>query len=209
MHANHLSSIDHIPLNYFDVVVLVTVLIGAKMGRKHGMSEEIMGVLQWVAIIFAGAFLYRPLGDKLALSSPISHLFCYITIYVATAIVTKIAFSLLTKSMGGKLMGSDVFGGAEYYLGMVAGAVRYSCMLLAVLAILNAPYYSKQDVSAAQAFQNDVYGSNFFPELSSVQQEVFKDSMVGSLIKKRASIMLIASTKKETVAIKRRKDDLP
>ena len=195
--------------NWFDVVVLGILLWGLNKGRKHGMSEELMMTLQWVGIVCAGAFLYRPFGDMLALSSPVSHLFCYVTIYIIAAIVTKIAFSLVKKAMGGKLVGSDVFGAAEYYLGMIAGAVRYSCMLIALLAILNAPYYSPQDIAASRAFQNDVYGSNYFPTIAGLQQGVFKESLIGSLIKQRAGILLIASTKSENVGLKRAKDNLP
>ncbi|HEX3798757.1 MAG TPA: CvpA family protein [Verrucomicrobiae bacterium] len=203
MHANHML------INWFDVLVLITVLFGMNRGRKHGMSEEIMVTFQWVAIILAGAFLYKPVGDMLAMSSPVSHLFCYIAIYIAAAIVTKIAFSMLKKAMGGKLIGSDVFGGGEYYLGMIAGGIRFSCMLIAGLALLNAPYYSAQDITAARAYQNDVFGSNFFPELSTIQQDVFRDSLLGNLVKQRAGILLIASTKSEVVKVKRAKDDLP
>lgn len=207
MHG-HIAT-NPIPINWFDAVVVITLLVGLNKGRKHGMSEELMITLQWIAIVFVGAFLYRPVGDMLAMSSPVSHLFCYIAIYVTAAIITKLAFSALKKAMGGKLMGSDVFGSGEYYLGMIAGAIRYACMLLAVLAVLNAPYYTPQEIQAERAYQNDVYGSNFFPEFSTVQQDVFKDSLVGSLIKKRASVLLIASTKHEVVNVQRRKDDLP
>lgn len=199
----------NIPLNWFDLVAVIVLLVGLNMGRKHGMSEEIMMTIQWVAIIIAGAFLYRPLGDMLALSSPVSHLFCYVAIYVTVAIFTKLAFGLVKKSLGGKLIGSDVFGGAEYYLGMCAGAIRYTCMLIAALALLNAPYYTAQEVAAMHAYNNDVYGGSYWPGLQSVQQEVFKESFVGTLIKKRASILLIASTKFENVGVQRRKDDLP
>jgi len=41
-----------------------------------------MITLQWVALIFAGAFLYRPFGDMLAHSSAGQPSVCYITIYV-------------------------------------------------------------------------------------------------------------------------------
>jgi uncharacterized membrane protein required for colicin V production len=200
---------DHVPVNWFDMVVVIVVMIGFNAGRKHGMSEELMATLQWVAIVVAGAFLYKPFGDMLAQSSPVSHLFCYITIYVTAAIVTKLSFSMVKKALGGKLIGSNVFGGGEYYLGMFAGGIRYCCMLIAALAILNAKHYSQQDIIAARNYQNQNFGSNFFPELSGVQHDVFSDSFVGSQLKKHASILLIASTKPETVGVARRKDDLP
>jgi uncharacterized membrane protein required for colicin V production len=199
----------HVPVNWFDLVVIIVLLLGFKAGRKHGMSEELMVTTQWVVIVIAGAFLYKPFGDMLAQSSPVSHLFCYITIYITAAIVTKIFFSLIKKAIGGKLVGSSVFGAAEYYLGMVAGGVRYSCMLIAGLAILNAPHYTAQEIAMAHAAQIQNFGSNFFPEFSTVQQGVFKESFVGSLIKQRAPILLIVSTKKENIQVQRRKDDLP
>jgi len=195
--------------NAFDAIVVIILLWGLNKGRKHGMSEELMIMLQWIAIVVAGAYLYRPFGDMLALSSPVSHLFCYITIYVTTAIVTKILFALIKKATGGKLVGSSIFGAAEYYLGMIAGAVRYACMLIAALALLNAPYYSQADIAAARAYQDKEFGSNYFPELSGIQQTVFNESVVGSMIKERAGVLLIASTKFEKKAIERRKDDHP
>jgi uncharacterized membrane protein required for colicin V production len=200
---------NQMPINWFDAVVVITLLVGLNTGRKHGMSEELMATVQWVVIIFAGAFLYRPIGDALARSSPVSHLFCYIAIYVTAAILTKLAFSLLKKAMGGKLIGSDVFGAGEYYLGMIAGAVRYSCILMAVLAVMNAPHYSEREINAAKAYQNEAFGSEFFPEFSTVQKQIFSESLVGSLIKQRASVMLIASTRPEQVGVKRAKDELP
>jgi uncharacterized membrane protein required for colicin V production len=207
MHAKDLASIP-MP-NFFDAIVVAVLIWGLNKGRKHGMSEELMMTMQWIVIIFAGAFLYRPFGDMMAMSAPVGHLFCYITIYVTAAIITKIVFGLFKKAVGGKLVGSDVFGGAEYYLGMISGAIRYTCMLIAAMAILNAPYYSSQDISASQAYDNKWYGSDFFPRMYQVQQTVFKDSLIGSLIKQRAGVLLITSTKVEKVGIARRKDDLP
>lgn len=195
--------------NWFDAVVVIVLLLGLKKGRKNGMSEEMLMTMQWIAIVAAGAFLYRPLGDMLAVSSPVSHLFCYVAVYITIAIVIKTVFSLFKKAIGGKLIGSDVFGAAEYYLGMVSGAIRYSCVLIAVLALMNAPYYTSQDIAAAAAYQNDVYGSTYFPEFSGVQQQVLNESLIGSTVKNYASVLLIKSTKAEAAAIQRRKDDLP
>ena len=87
MHATHVVNQiqNHAWANWFDAVAVVFLLYSAwRMGRKHGMSggkPQMMHGQQWVAIIFAGAFLYRPFGDMLAQSSPVSHLFCYIAIY--------------------------------------------------------------------------------------------------------------------------------
>ncbi len=203
----HLSQSS--PVNWFDFVVVIMLLVGISRGRKHGMSEEMMITMQWVAIIFAGAYLYRPLGQALSESAPVSHLFCYIAMYLTLAAAIKVAFVLFKKAIGGKLVGSGVFGGAEYYLGMLAGGVRFICILIFGMALLNAPYYSPQALAATKAYELDVYGSQFFPGVSSVQQQVFKESLAGSQFKQHVAFLLISSTAPEKKDVKRRKDDLP
>ena len=48
----HNSSIPTIPLpNWFDALVVITLLWGLNKGRKHGMSVELMMTLQWIAIV--------------------------------------------------------------------------------------------------------------------------------------------------------------
>jgi hypothetical protein len=200
-------NLDKLPINWFDFLVVIMILLGANKGRKNGMSEELMVSLQWAAIVFACAFLYLPLGDMLAQSSPLSHLFCYLVAYIGVAIGVKIAFSVLKRGAGGKLVGSSIFGRGEFYLGMVAGGVRFACILLAACALLNARAYTTQEVAKAVAFQNDVYGSTFFPELYSVQAEVFKESFTGKYLKDYAGFLLIKPTAPEYKPLKR-KDDL-
>src|SRR5207245_1490208 len=114
-------------INWFDVVAFIVVLLGIRAGRKQGMSNELMVSLQWVAIIFGCAYFFRPVGNWIADEAPVSHLACYITAYIALAIVVKLSFSVLKRGLGGKLVGSDLFGGGEFYLGMLMGAVRFAC----------------------------------------------------------------------------------
>ena len=116
---------DKLPINWFDFVVLIMVLLGANKGRKHGMSEELTVSLQWAAIVFVCAFLYHPLGDMLAQSSPLSHLFCYLVAYITMAIVVKIVFSVIKKGAGGKLVGSSIFGRRGVLPGNGGGRVSF------------------------------------------------------------------------------------
>jgi uncharacterized membrane protein required for colicin V production len=188
---------DHLPINWFDFAVIIVVLLGISKGRKNGMSVELLGMLQWITIVVAGAFLYRPLGEQLSHISPVGSAFAYTSMYVAVAIVVKIIFSVMKKAIGGRLMEANAFGRAEFYLGMLAGAVRFLCVTLAALALLNAPYYSPAELARNKAVQVDLYGSNFFPNVGTVQQQVFKESLLGSAVKNNASLMLIVTTTAE------------
>src|SRR5204863_5869410 len=131
-----------------------------------------------LAILFGCALAYQPLGETFAQTTGIfGTMAAYIIAYVIAAALILLLFALLKRSFDGKLVGSDVFGRSEYYLGMVSGVVRFSCMLLAVLAILNARYYSPKEVRAAEKYQEVWYGTNFFPTLQTVQSDVFEKSL--------------------------------
>jgi uncharacterized membrane protein required for colicin V production len=191
-------NLDQLPFNAFDVALLVILGLGIYYGRRKGMSGGLLSMAKWLAIVLGCAVLYMPIGSFFVGStSMFSALFCYVTAYVCSMILIVLVFLGISHALGGKLVGSDVFGGAEYYLGMGAGLIRSCCILLTGLALLNAPYFSPGDVKDMERFQNDVYGSNFFPTLHTVQAYVFEKSLTGPLIKDNLSFVLITPTKSE------------
>jgi len=188
-------SFDQLPFNGFDVVLVAILAAGVYYGRRKGMSGELLGMAKWLAIIFGCAALYMPIGAYFADGSSLfSTLSCYLLAYVGLALVILLIFAGISRGLGGKLLGSDAFGGAEYYLGIGAGVVRCACILLAGLALLNARYFSPTEVKAMEKFQDDVYGSNFFPTLHSFQAYVFERSFMGPLIKENLGFVLIKPT---------------
>jgi uncharacterized membrane protein required for colicin V production len=185
-------SLDQLPINLFDLVVIVVLIAGIARGRKHGMSEELLGLLKWLAILFGCAAIYEPAGQFVgAFTTMLGRLSCYLLAYVGVGLVVLLLFAGIKRAVGGKLVGSDIFGRSEYYLGMVSGLVRSSCMLLAALALLNARHFSPLEVRAMEKFQDDVYGSNFFPTLHSLQTTVFDKSLTGPWIKENLGFLLI------------------
>jgi hypothetical protein len=112
-------------------------------------------------------------------------------------------------SVGGKLLGSDVFGRGEYYLGMVSGFVRFACIIVTALALLNARYYTQTEVRAMEKFQDDVYGSNYFPTLHTFQSIVFDKSISGSWIKQNLDFLLIKPTEPDHTQFKQKDYKFP
>lgn len=191
-------NLDKLPFNSFDVFLLVWLGMGIFRGRKRGMSEEVLTFFQWIGIVAAGAFLYQPVGDILrGYIQGLSQLSSYVIAYLLLGGIVTAVFLLLKRAFGGKLIGSDVFGKSEYYLGMPAGMLRFALMLIFGLAILNARFYSRAEILAAQKFQLDNYGSEFFPGLQELQSSVFEKSVAGPPIKKFLSVLLIHPTSPE------------
>ena len=191
-------SLDQLPINLFDLVLIVVLTNGLFRGRKHGMSEELMSLLMWLGIVLGCAAIYEPVGLLIGqFTTLFGRLTCYLVAYVVGALLVVLLFVGIKRLLGGKLLGSDVFGRAEYYLGMGSGLVRFSCILLAVLALLNARYFSPTEVRAMEKFQDDMYGSNFFPTLHTVQATVFDQSLTGPWIKENLGFLLIKPTEPE------------
>lgn len=202
-------SLDKLPFNWFDLVLVVVLSLGIWRGRKHGMSEELMPMAEWLIIAFGAAVAYDPIGRFFMSSTPFGLLACYISGYLTTVLIVFILFSLFKRALGGKLLGSDFFGRSEYYLGMAAGMIRFACVLLCALALLNARLFSAAEIRARQKYQDDVYGSNFFPGLQNVQDSVFAKSLTGPLIKRYCEPLLIKPTAPGSSKIERPKLDLP
>lgn len=80
----------------------------------------------------------------------------------------------------------------------MAGVVRYACVLIFVLALMNAPVYSAADIAKAKAYNARWFGGgeqgytgNFFPTLQQIQEQTFKESFLGPRIKDNLGMLLI------------------
>jgi uncharacterized membrane protein required for colicin V production len=188
-------SLDKVPVNFFDVALLVVLIVGLRQGRKHGMSGELLRLLQWLAVLFGCSFAYQPIGDFLSQWSDLfPPLTAYLTAYVVVAMSILLLFFGIKRAVGERLVGSDIFGHTEFYLGMGSGVIRAICILLFALALLNARAYTAKEVQAELKFQNDVYGSHFFPTFQGVQSSVFQKSLTGPYIQQYLSFLLIKPT---------------
>ncbi len=200
---------DKFTFNWFDAAVIVILAFGLWRGRKHGMSREFLPVSQWVVIVAAGALGYAWLGGCLMQSPMVRSLFgknftdrteVFISSYLIIAGLVWLIFVPLRRHYGPKLVGSPFFGSGEYYLGMISGLIRYACVLIAVLAVLNAPIYTAADIQARKAYNNHVYGGglkgfdgDFIPSRDEVQAVALKQSLMGPFIKDKFSMLLINS----------------
>jgi uncharacterized membrane protein required for colicin V production len=196
--------------NWFDVALVLVVLFGFWRGRRNGMTKEVLPVSQWLAMVIAGAAGYKWLGRLLIDQGWIKSVFgksvteetaAFVTSYLIIVIAVFTVFSLVKHRLKHRLEGSSFFGSSEYYFGMVSGVVRYLCMVVFALALLNAPHYSLADILAAKAYSNRWFGGglsgysgDFFPTVSEVQTSVFKESLAGPFLKDNLSVLLISTS---------------
>jgi hypothetical protein len=199
-----------LPFNWFDVALVVLLVCGVSVGRKRGLSVELLSALMWLAIVIGCSAAYAPVAGIITTSSNLFSAFsANLAAYFGALLVIVAVFTFIKKSLGGKLVGSDAFGRGEFYLGMMAGMVKFACMIVVGLAFLHARYYTAAEIKADQKYQNDVYGSDFFPSLYEVQAQVFDKSLTGPWIKKELDWLLIKPAVPEQKQLARKQFDLP
>jgi uncharacterized membrane protein required for colicin V production len=215
---------ESLAFNWFDLALVALLIFGYWRGRKRGMSRECLPVLFWLSSLCACAALYQIVAEQLMTGSWVRSVFgkpftdrtaVNIGSYLLIMFGVYLVFAILNRAFKAKLEGSNAFGGSEYYLGMLAGVVRYACILLVGLALLNAPFYSAAEIAASKLYKLNTYAAgggakglendtgDFIPDLSEIQESVFKGSFFGPFIKENMGYVLIntvAPGKKARVA---------
>lgn len=184
----------NLTLNWFDILVAVVLGIGFIRGKKRGMSEELLDVFQWLAIVVVAAMAYLPLGRLFAEFTKLGLMWSFIICYLFVAILIKLIFTAIKRAVGEKLTHADTFGRMEYYFGMLAGMLRWFCMLFVAVSLLHARYISPQEREHTRKVQADNFGSISFPTIGSMQADVFYASYSGQQIKKYLRDQLILPT---------------
>jgi uncharacterized membrane protein required for colicin V production len=186
---------DKFILSWVDFAVVLLLFVGLWRGRKRGMSEEFLDIVKWALIVVLAGFGYQPCAQLLlSFTSVFSPLSMYVATYMALALIIAIIFSIIRKHVGAKLIGSDVFGSAEYYLGMLAGLFRYACIIIVGLSFLHAPLYTPEQIKANIKYQEYNFGTTFFLTVPDLQQQVFKGSLSGRFAEDYLQFVLIQPT---------------
>jgi uncharacterized membrane protein required for colicin V production len=189
-------ALDNLPVNWFDAVVLGMLIFGMFRGRKHGMSKEALPLLKWVSLVVVCGLWYQTAAQLFTNAAGLGKLPSCIFGYLLLAFAIWVLFLLFKRLLAYRMTENNFFGSGEYYLGMLSGMIRFACLLLAVLALLNAPFYTAADIKKHDAyvkrwFGGGLYGGNFFPNLQTVQEQVFAKSFTGPYIKDYLGPLLI------------------
>jgi uncharacterized membrane protein required for colicin V production len=179
--------------DYFDIVAVIWLIIGLLRGRKRGMSQELLPLLQWVGIVIAAGLLYESFGQIIHQHTFFSALWSYVTAYLLVAAGVHLVYLWFKQMFAVKLVEGNFFGRAEFYLGMSAGAVRYACMLLAVVALMNSRVATDGELAKTEKFQKENFSDVRFPTYGGLQRDVLVKSFSGNWIRSNLKSVMIAS----------------
>src|SRR5690242_6631463 len=93
-----------IQLNWFDLLVMGLIIFGIWRGRKRGMSEELLDLFQWLAIVVISALIYVPLGSVISTTTKFPAFYSNLTAYTLVALTIKLFFTFVKRASGEKLL---------------------------------------------------------------------------------------------------------
>jgi len=178
-------------INWFDMLVVVLILLGVRQGRKVGMSGEVIGLMYWVSLALAAGLGHVWVGVFIQSKAPLATGYCLVIGYLLIAMVLRLIFERIKTANAEKLAKEDMFGGMEYYFGMAAGALRVACMVVVFIALLHGRYISHADRVAAAKVQRDSFGAVLFPTFVLFHSAVFYESLVGRMLAAHAGWLLV------------------
>jgi len=177
------------------------------------MSQELLPMLQWIGIVVAGGLLYWHFSALVRQYTQSSVLWSSIVAYLLIALGVHLIYLWLKQLFAEKMVEKDPFGGAEFYLGMMAGIVRFACMVLVVMALMNSHVESQAELAKTEKFQKDNFSDIRFPTYGEIQQDVLFKSFSGYLVESNLKPILIAPIntpgppqKRESIAQKKNED---
>jgi uncharacterized membrane protein required for colicin V production len=192
--------------DYFDIVAVLWLIIGLYWGRKRGMSQELLPLLQWLGIVAAGGLLYGPFSSVIHQCTQFGSLWSNITAYLLIILCVHLAYMWFKGMFAEKLVKKDVFGRSEFYLGMVAGFMRFGCILLVGMSLMNSRVATAAELAQTEKFQAAWFSDIRFPTYGEFQQDVLFKSFTGSWVESNLTSVLIApaapapAPKLETIA---------
>jgi hypothetical protein len=180
------------------------------------MTQELLPLFQWIGIVVVGGLFYWQISMLIHPYTQFTTLWCNITAYLIIALGVHLFYLWLKQLFSEKLMEKDIFGRAEFYLGMMAGVVRFGCILLVGMALMNSRVETAAELAKTEQFQKDNFSDIRFPTYGEFQQDVLFKSFSGKWVQKNLQPVLIASIsatappKTETIAQKSNKiiDDI-
>jgi uncharacterized membrane protein required for colicin V production len=192
--------------DYFDIVAVLWLIIGLWWGRKRGMSQELLPLLQWIGIVTVAGLLYGPFSLVIHQCTQFSALWSNITAYLLIMLCVHLAYLWFKKMFAEMLVKKDLFGKAEFYLGMMAGFVRFGCMLLVGMSLMNSRVATDAELAQTEKFQKDWFSDIRFPTYGGIQHDVLFKSFTGSWVQSNLKSVLIVTApsapapKLETIA---------
>ncbi len=184
-------SLNALNFGWFDIAVILMALLGIHRGKTNGMSKELLSFIQWCVIVFVGGLTYEPLGSYVSHLAGIGLWGGYVAAYVFVALFVTLIFSFIKRATRERFESSHIFGGLEYYLGPLAGAVKFSCIVLVLVAVIYPAGANRAERERNVKMQQDNFGQVLIPSLGSVRQDVFRQSYTGRWLDENLSFLLI------------------
>jgi uncharacterized membrane protein required for colicin V production len=170
--------------NWFDIAVLFLVLLGARRGFRQGLSEEFIGLLQWLAGLSLFGFWHMSWAHELSRWFKIRLVYGELLVVLGLLMGTSWLSSKIEEIWIENSFNLEIATGIDQFLGMFCGLLKSMCLAFALMALLSFPSFTKSDLISSKEYQREWFGTLEFPTVGDLQQEVISQSYTGQKVQR-------------------------
>lgn len=126
---------ETLPINGFDIAVIIFVLISAVLALFRGFLREFLSVIGWVGAVFVmlyGAPILMPLIQPYITNDTVNMIVCYVFVFLFSLIVFLIFSHFLAKLVHG----GTSLGPIDRTIGFIFGIVRGVIVVALIYLVL-------------------------------------------------------------------------
>lgn len=168
--------------NWFDMAVLFLVMLGARRGFRQGLSEELMGLLQWLVGLSLFGLWHVDWAHELSRFFGIRLVHGELLVVLGLLWGTFWLSSKLEKIWVENGFYFEIATGFDRLLGMFCGLLKSMCLAFALMALLSFPSFTKGDLMRSKEYQREWFGTLEFPTFGDLQQDVIAQSYTGKKV---------------------------
>lgn len=180
--------------NTYDFLFLALIIVGV-CASKQGLPMELLPLGRWLGIVLLGAFVYLPLAGFIVRMGKMSFGGAAVLAYLILAGIAVAVFIALKTNLQRPLESARFFGKGDHVLGMAAGGVKMLCVVIAVMALLNARHVDEAQMAANAKMQEQNFGTINFDTFGTIQKGVVHESFLGGATARYAPFLLIQPRK--------------
>lgn len=187
-------------IQIFDVVVVIVLVAGFKVGMNAGGNVMLPKFLKWLTTIVSASLGYEWVGLQLHRFAGLSEAKAFILSYCLIATIVFVTIHLLESRFEQVIKKSAVFGEIETMGGGVLGLFTYCAILLLTMGILHGDRTSKAEVARQEKANREEYGEAALPHFASIKYYIFDKTNTGKLTRSKLGLILIKDGSKPVSA---------
>jgi uncharacterized membrane protein required for colicin V production len=175
----------------FDVVALLVLVLGYRLGIQRGGNHMLPRFIKWLAVLVAASRGYEFLGLLAHQHLRIDEGLAFIGAYFLIGAAVFSAMSLFESKLEQHIKDSAVFSEIETVGGGVLGIFTFALIMVFSLSLLHGNRTSRSEAARINRQNQSEYGEAALPGIASIKYHIFDGTGTGRFLARQFGDLLV------------------